>query len=240
MITVELQDELKRTITWKTYPAETGLCLSEVHIFKIPVQQYDTGTIHYQNVLSDDEISKSSRFLKQLDAKHYIIGRYFLRVILSDVLNIAPAELKFLYSNKKKPYLHGLEFNISHSGDFVVIAINSLPVGIDVEYVIDDFDYRSLSEIFNGEENAKIHGIKDFYKFWTRKEAILKAVGEGLVDQLREIDSVSSLVFRYGSNLRLTSSLLDQRHIMSTAIDASISTYNYWTFKSLYQRSGIS
>ena len=54
MITVELQDELKHTITWKTYPAETGLCLSEVHIFKIPVQQYDTGTINYQNVMSDD------------------------------------------------------------------------------------------------------------------------------------------------------------------------------------------
>jgi 4'-phosphopantetheinyl transferase len=101
------------------------------------------------------------------------------------------------YSNKKPclPSHPSVFFNVTHAGDYAVIAIAKEPVGVDIEYVNKDFDYNEiLSGIFNKSEINEVFNSKDkqraFYKLWTRKEAIVKATGKGIDDHFPEIVSL--------------------------------------------------
>ncbi len=87
-------------------------------------------------------------------------------------------------------------YNISHSGKLVILAYSNECIGIDVEEVRPINDLNSFSWIFSAEENheLKISENKDycFYKLWTKKECLLKAVGTGLVNNLSEIDCIGN------------------------------------------------
>src|SRR5690606_30609088 len=95
----------------------------------------------------------------------------------------------------KKPYLNShptVFFNVSHAGDYALIAIGNSPIGIDIEFINKNFDYKEiLANIFNKIEIDEINLTQEqhdtFYKFWTRKEAIVKAIGKGIDDDLIKI-----------------------------------------------------
>ena len=165
--------------------------------------------------------------------KRYIIGKFYLRIILSKIVLIKPSAIVFSYTKNRKPYLLEHEFNISHSGNFVVIAISPLPVGIDIEFIKEDFEYHSiLNDCFTPLELSQINTVVDFYTFWTRKEAILKATAEGLIDNLQSIDCSTSTVYRNNLKLQLLSSYSDNNYMISLAtIDDPSLCYNYWSFE---------
>jgi 4'-phosphopantetheinyl transferase len=99
----------------------------------------------------------------------------------------------FLWSQVKetakgKPFIPGEQsFNISHSGDFVVVAFSNAEIGVDVE-VIDDFDLTTMSGFFHPNEIDAVeqatNQLGKFYELWTRKEAFLKAMGIGITEEL--------------------------------------------------------
>jgi 4'-phosphopantetheinyl transferase len=103
--------------------------------------------------------------------------------------------------SNKKPYLSShpsVFFNVSHSGDYAVIAIAKCPVGVDVEYVNKDFEYEEiLPTVFNQLEIDKIQNSINkhhtFYTYWTRKEAIVKAIGKGIDDDLIKLSVTEGL-----------------------------------------------
>lgn len=144
--------------------------------------------------LSLDERQRADRFYFERDKKKYIASRGLLRIILSGYLNIEPDRLEFRYSQQGKPELNNIDtearlcFNVSHSQDLAVytIALNRA-VGIDLEYLRQIADVQQLAErFFSRSESSLINALPEsqqqqlFFRFWTIKEAYLKATGEGL------------------------------------------------------------
>ena len=141
-------------------------------------------------LLSQEEKSKVERFHFQRDRDRYILGRGLLRILLGHYLARDPQSLIFVYSDRGKPLLKGetLQFNISHSGDFIVYGVSrDRPIGVDIEQIRPLPDAVKLAERFFCQ--AEWEKIKDlpsfstsraFFTAWTRKEAFLKATGEGI------------------------------------------------------------
>jgi 4'-phosphopantetheinyl transferase len=115
-------------------------------------------------------------------------GEYLVRQVIQDTLKIPYSEVRFEYMSAGKPYLPGYDsfhFNISHSGDMIVLAVHSKPVGIDVEEIqpINDLElssYFSLCEIDKLLSQKPEAHEAYFYELWTMKESFIKAIGAGL------------------------------------------------------------
>jgi 4'-phosphopantetheinyl transferase len=145
----------------------------------------------YAAVLSAEERERAEAFRFSHLRDNYIAGRGILRHLLSTYIPVHPAELVFHCSPNGKPELvndPGLHFNVSHSASLLVCAVTHIaPVGVDVEHVHRITDMAAISERhFSPEERPYVIGPNEFFQCWTRKEAFLKATGEGLS---RSLDS---------------------------------------------------
>lgn len=122
----------------------------------------------------------------------FIVVRGFLRRILAYYLNAKPEEVLIKKDMNGKPYLEpfnqSLQFSLSHSRDFVVCAIClKNKIGVDIEAIREIHNYKKIAQrFFSAEEYAELmtlseqEQIKGFFRLWTKKEAILKAIGIGL------------------------------------------------------------
>lgn len=126
------------------------------------------------------------------DIKRSLLGEYLTRSILSKRTGLSIEAIRISYSNKGKPFLEHYpdqDFNISHSGDWVVVAVSSKEIGIDVEktrepqYRIAE-RYFSESELSDLEILAGQEKIDYFFDLWTLKESFLKLLGKGLTRSL--------------------------------------------------------
>jgi 4'-phosphopantetheinyl transferase len=144
-------------------------------------------------ILSPDEVEKAGRYHSKTASLQYINERRLLREVLSKYIPYDPSEIIFEYSMKGKSrikgeFFDGVQFNLSHSGDMVAIAVSrGRRVGIDVEKIRDDIPEAELARRFFSSTEAAafshFHGFRKselFLKMWTRKEALLKATGEGI------------------------------------------------------------
>ncbi len=137
-------------------------------------------------------------FRFERDRRRYLVGRGLLRTLLGRYLDVAPRKVQFCYAPAGKPYLvrQPLQFNLSHSGELLLIAVaNGRALGIDVEQVRADFDVREVaSHFFSPSEQralATLAGasqIDAFFACWSRKEAYIKARGDGLSHPLDQFD----------------------------------------------------
>jgi 4'-phosphopantetheinyl transferase len=156
----------------------------------------------FEQILSQDERTRAKQFKFEADRNRFIAGRGLLRNILSSYLQTDPAELRFKFSKRGKPSLEGMPeqdtvyFNVAHSKDFILIAATrACAVGIDVEWIrpIDDAE-DIAARFFSPRETARLMALpKDrrtsaFFSLWTRKEAWLKATGDGISEMLNEVE----------------------------------------------------
>lgn len=146
------------------------------------------------SILSPDEIARASRFHFERDRIHFSQCRSALRGLLAGYLIIPAAEIRFEYLASGKPQLaadqnpHALQFNVSHSANMALVAVGSEHcLGVDIEKIRDDVDTSELAErFFSLRERAGLKALPDhlrapgFFACWTRKEAFLKATGDGL------------------------------------------------------------
>jgi 4'-phosphopantetheinyl transferase len=98
-----------------------------------------------------------------------------------------------------KPYVSGMQcFNISHSGSIVIVAFSEFDIGIDIEFKKREMDFNSIIDYMHPCERAEFLCCSDrtdtFFKIWTRKEAFLKAKGNGIVDGLNEYNCLENIV----------------------------------------------
>jgi len=153
-------------------------------------------------VLSDEERDRARRFVFDRDRHRYIVARGVLRGLLAARLGVLPQAVELVYGERGKPALaprlaaSGLRFNVSHSEDVAVYAFSSAgDVGIDVEAVrtLPDAD-DVATRVFSGRENAAYRALNPrdrplgFFQCWTRKEAFIKALGQGLYYPLDRFD----------------------------------------------------
>ncbi len=152
--------------------------------------------------LSADELARAKRFHFDRDRNHYIVARGLLRRLLSHYLNLLPDQLRFTYTDYGKPDLVAaqnpadLRFNLSHSGEMVLYGVTyGRNIGIDIEQLrtLDDFEGIATS-FFSPHEKAVLRTVPDaqkalaFFNCWTRKEAYIKAQGQGLSLPLDSFD----------------------------------------------------
>jgi 4'-phosphopantetheinyl transferase len=149
-------------------------------------------------LLSSDERARASRFHFDRDRDRYVVGRGVLRTLLGDALGMPPELVAFEYGAQGKPRLAipGPRFNVSHSGAVALYVLSwSAEVGIDVELYRPEFAREHIAErFFSPAEVATLRSLPDdvqphaFLTCWTRKEAYIKARGEGLSLPLDRFD----------------------------------------------------
>lgn len=144
------------------------------------------------HALSPDELARAERLRKPSDRHRFAVVRATRREILSRYLGVAPAELRFEAGEHGKPALaqpaDGLRFNVAASGGLALLGVRAgAEIGVDLELVRPDFDWRPLAAgFFTWAENRALEslagdaGTAAFFRCWTRKEAYVKARGEGL------------------------------------------------------------
>lgn len=146
---------------------------------------------YYLELLSADEIKKASKFKFEINQQQFIIARGILRLLSGKYLNIKPNAIDFKYGEYGKPeygFHSDLKFNISHSGDLIVLGfVKDFDIGVDVEKVKNDFDvleiasnFFSALEIETLKKVPKAQQVEYFYRCWTRKESFIKAKSLGL------------------------------------------------------------
>lgn len=154
----------------------------------------------YRARLSPEEQARADAFHFESDRHRYVISHGALRSLLASKLNLAPRDVVILQNDWEKPRVesaHGaLHFNLSHSGDFAFVAISrDCEVGVDIEQVKPQLDLTTLAaRFFSTAESQALFQLSTgeqtagFYRLWTRKEAFLKARGDGLSLPLAQFD----------------------------------------------------
>jgi 4'-phosphopantetheinyl transferase len=175
---------------------------NEVHIWRLLLNETICWAEALQKNLSIDEIERAARFYFETDRRRFIIARGALRTILGHYLGKKPNAIIFETTAFGKLMIAdtlkqgNIDFNVSHSDELVLYAVTlNKKIGIDVERIRDLIDvlqiankFFSPNEIAILENTLKTEQHKIFFQFWTRKEAFVKGLGEGLSLPLEQID----------------------------------------------------
>jgi 4'-phosphopantetheinyl transferase len=144
------------------------------------------------DVLTDEERERIGRFRRAADAASFAAGRALVRLALAELVGAAPGELVFDTWCEVHASPHGkprlvepaaeLDFSLSRAGTRLLLAVSAAPVGVDVERRDRDIEVGVARIAFADDEHAELEdaGPAAFLACWTRKEAVLKALGHGL------------------------------------------------------------
>ena len=168
----------------------------DVHVWYVDLA-IDAGTLgRLAAGLSASERARAGRFKLERDARRFVVARSAVRAVLGRYLGVAARDLTFTYGTYGKPALErahaALGFNVSHSGDLAVLAVGwNRAVGVDVEARRPLPDLAALAaRVFAPAERAVLDALAAidqpaaFFRGWTRKEAFIKATGQGLAQPL--------------------------------------------------------
>lgn len=165
----------------------------------------------WYSLMSEVKQHRVDRFRFADDKKRSVVGEMLARKAIAEWCGITPENIAFDIKEHGKPYAKNLpaEFNISHSGDMVVCAVDNKPIGIDIEKIrpidlavakricTDEellylFDHKPEDRDFTYTTNTKI--LTRFFELWTKKEAYGKHFGYGLF-----FDTISNIhtIFNY-------------------------------------------
>ncbi|MDQ4023982.1 MAG: 4'-phosphopantetheinyl transferase superfamily protein [Actinomycetota bacterium] len=167
-----------------------------VHVWRIDVRQPAEALRELRALLAPDEEERAARFRFDRDRDAFVATRAALRCLAGSYLGLAPRKVAFAYAPKGKPWTDGISFNVSHAGDVALAAFTrSCRVGVDVEEMRPGVDLGALARrFFSPAENRALGVLENdafvtaFYRCWTRKEAFVKALGEGLSFDLDRVD----------------------------------------------------
>lgn len=170
-----------------------------LHVWRVRLQCATRFSTDALFPLDESERTRAQRFSNPTAMRHYVLMRKALRSVLSRYIQLPPDKIRLEYNEAGKPLLPGnaVHFNLSHSEDWGLIAVTKdKPVGVDIEKLNPK---RTLHEIasrfFSPAENAALSSLADpnekthaFFRCWSRKEAVIKALGEGLSCGLSTFD----------------------------------------------------
>ena len=184
---------------WVLWNEFSPLKTDEVHVWCADLVLPEEKIEQLFNLLSADERQRAQRFYFPRDRARFIAARAILRKLLSQYSQISAEQLQFQYNAHGKPELiqaPNLQFNLSHANTKALIAVTYAPtVGVDVEYCEKELDIEGIAErFFTANEYQIIKNLtgsakkQAFFTGWVRKEAFLKALGEGLAYSLAKVE----------------------------------------------------
>ncbi len=143
----------------------------------------------FEATLAADERLRAARYIAQQMRDRFVLARGMLRAVLASYLNAIPDALRLAYGMKGKPFLPGsdIRFNLSHADGLIVLAITrGVEIGVDVENVRPIPEMKTMvRDNFSLSEQAALWSLPAveqsdaFFRIWTRKEAYVKALGDG-------------------------------------------------------------
>jgi 4'-phosphopantetheinyl transferase len=187
---------------WLAPPPNLSLGEDSVHVWAVSLRASDNALIRFANVLAAEELRRAESFHFDRDRNRFVVGRGTVRMILARYLRAEPENIELEYNLRGKPLLagrfagSGLHFNLAHCENLALLAIApGRVVGVDLERIraVDGADNtaacfcapREMAEFQSlpaGERDAA------FFRIWTRKEAWLKAVGDGIGESLDKVE----------------------------------------------------
>lgn len=178
-----------------------------VDLWLCSLSDLDEGTDHVSRLkqkLTDDEVAKVERYRMPSSQIQALYVRNYLREVLSIYSDLTAEEWRFEYGEKGKPSLiaeqqhkTGLNFNISHSQDHLLIAVcqtkgQSLQLGVDIEHARSSTNIAAIMKHYFSEfeindllELDDVSQRERFFDLWALKESYIKATGKGLATSLK-------------------------------------------------------
>ncbi|WP_158941510.1 4'-phosphopantetheinyl transferase superfamily protein [Granulicella sp. S190] len=187
---------------WKRVDTLPRLEAGEVQLWRIDLPGTNGLNHRLAPFLTQSEQLSASRYKMQLSRDHCVVGRACLRILLAATTGLAPQSIPITTGVQGKPEIPILDgaaisFNVAHSKDTILIALTRTgAIGVDVEYFDRSTDIMEVAQHnFTAKETGSLAAIVDlhtrhktFYRYWTRKEAVLKADGRGLIASLSSFD----------------------------------------------------
>lgn len=179
---------------WRRASGRQCVEVGQIHVWRADLALWAQRVERLESALSADERERAMRYAHEDDRRRFIAARAILRQIISRYVSNGPDQLEFSYGEQGKPALAGdfastgIEFNMSHSGEMALYAVaRSGSVGVDIEHPRPRTNYMRIAERFFSLEEyealselpAELRPVA-FYRCWTRKEAYVKARGDGI------------------------------------------------------------
>ncbi|MBU3187804.1 4'-phosphopantetheinyl transferase family protein [Clostridium estertheticum] len=175
--------------------------------------------------ISKEKEDKIKKFVFKKDKIRSIVSEILIRSILCHQLNMENEDIIMIKNKFGKPFIEGhkdFNFNISHSGDWVICVVDDEPIGIDIQEMIYN-NYIGLAQNFFGFEEIKFilsenssECMERFYRIWTLKESYIKAEGRGLSIPL---NSFSIIENEFGDIIVSTESLVKKYYFKELCVD---------------------
>lgn len=192
--------EWKDIASWNLEPVAPGNEDVQVWLGAVPGDAAEMSA--YARLLDGPERLRAERFMGMEARNEFVFGRALLRLLLGRSLKVDPIEVAIGHGARGKPRLirgsaeGDIRFNLAHSNSLVAIALaKGREVGIDVEWTGRTVDWPLIAErVFSASELGGLVALPPeqqglaFFAGWTRKEAYLKATGEGLTDEISDIE----------------------------------------------------
>lgn len=150
-----------------------------LNIHDIDIETLRTG-------VSEKRLEKSNRYSHTEDVLRSLSVEYLLNQMIQKNHPEIPVPVTLQYDEKGKPHLKNsnghepLFISLSHSGDYVVCMLDTVPCGVDIELCKEKHYKKILNRICSENEIKLVKSLSDFYNIWTLKESVLKATGKGL------------------------------------------------------------
>jgi 4'-phosphopantetheinyl transferase len=172
----------------------------EVHLWATRLDTFDN--VNSANVLSPDDLFRANRFVFARHRLNFIRSRAFLRCVLGRYTGLVPSGIEFRFGPYGKPFLAekdfatAVQFNLSHCDDLALIAITKRGnIGVDIESVRELETMEGLARRFLAPNEfealaaiPKTLRSRAFFQYWTRKEAVVKTLGTGLLTPLNSFE----------------------------------------------------
>jgi 4'-phosphopantetheinyl transferase len=179
---------------WAAPPADPKLGAGDAHVWRLDLRRAGADVENLERLLTPAESERAAAFRFARDRDRFVVARALRRITLARYLDAPPDALAFATGPHGKPGLIGpgdaasLQFNLAHADDLALLVVaRGRPVGVDLERVRDDVPIMTLAEqFFAPDEIATLRRLPAgerriaFFACWTRKEAFLKARGDGL------------------------------------------------------------
>lgn len=174
-----------------------------VRLWFIPLEPVRGLATGLRDLLTSEELLRADRFRFAVDKDRFLIAHGALRILLGRYLDRSPETVSIQRGGHGKPFVDGspIRFNLSDTKDAVLIGFTlDEEIGVDIETMSRMVDHAAVTKhYFTVPEEELINslgknGKRKFLELWTRKEAVLKASGVGIMDDLRvlKVDSATN------------------------------------------------
>lgn len=243
MEAITITNQYLTEITWLNPSVCNFIADNRIDVWKVGVSSNLLLVDGFLTIMTPDEIARANRFYQLKDRNRFIVSRGALRHIMGKYLKQSPSNVEFGVGENNKPniksgYPINLQFNMSHSGDAILLAISDAAIGADIEFINTSFGFGEvLEDNFSVDEISYIKdadSVNRFFRLWTCKEALTKATAQGLDGDLRSVPGLEGKhqiqpgIIASNNNWLIRNFALNDQYTASIASPPFINEILFW------------